>query len=88
MSIIGRATESYNPLYSSLSNQFELCLTKCRTSSKVSHLAVCNGYHDLLNGYRDVLDGCHDLLDGYHDLFDGFHDVLMAIMMCLMAIVI
>ena len=34
ISILSRATQNYNPLYSSLKDQFELCLTKCRTSSK------------------------------------------------------
>ncbi|CAI8043001.1 SREBP regulating gene protein [Geodia barretti] len=32
-SILSRSTETFNPLYSSLRDQFELCLSKCRTSS-------------------------------------------------------
>ena len=35
-SILTRSTENFHPLYSSLKDQFELCLTKCRTSSQVS----------------------------------------------------
>ena len=35
-SILSRSTETYHPLYSSLHDQFELCLSKCRTSSLVS----------------------------------------------------
>ena len=35
-SILSRSTEAFHPLYSSLHDQFELCLSKCRTSSLVS----------------------------------------------------
>lgn len=34
-SILRRSTANYHPLFSSLKDQFELCLTKCRTSSQV-----------------------------------------------------
>ncbi len=34
-SILRRSTVNYHPLFSSLKDQFELCLTKCRTSSQV-----------------------------------------------------
>ena len=37
-SILSRSTESFHPLYSSLRDQFELCLSKCRTSSQVHTL--------------------------------------------------
>ncbi|XP_064392138.1 SREBP regulating gene protein-like [Halichondria panicea] len=33
-SILRRSTVNYHPLYSSLKDQFELCLAKCRTSSQ------------------------------------------------------
>lgn len=35
-SILSRNTEAFHPLYSSLKDQFELCLSKCRTSSQVN----------------------------------------------------
>ena len=39
-SILSRSTETFNPLYSSLRDQFELCLSKCRTSSLVRHTYI------------------------------------------------
>lgn len=42
--ILRKALESYNPIYSSVTDHFELCLTKCRTSSmSVQHE---NSYKD------------------------------------------
>jgi len=32
--ILRKALETYNPIYSSVTDHFELCLTKCRTSSR------------------------------------------------------
>jgi len=42
--ILRKALETYNPIYSSVTDHFELCLTKCRTSSlSVQHE---NSYKD------------------------------------------
>lgn len=39
-SILSRSMETFHPLYSSLHDQFELCLAKCRTSSQVCKSSV------------------------------------------------